>query len=71
MSIMSYLNAGKYNSSAPLRERLLIDALRARIGRPVDLGIAAERPGYQGTCVDPASDPVLRFHCRVAEKPEE
>jgi hypothetical protein len=62
---MGCLTAGKFNSSAWLRDQLLRDGLRARQEK-VDLGIETSRPADGGKFVAPAEyDAVLRAHCRI------
>ena len=70
MSLIAILSAGKHNSSAWLREQLIVDALRTRL-LPTDFGIPTERPPQGGRLVHPSTDPVLRYHCRVPEESDE
>ena len=68
MSLISYLSAGKHERSAWLRDLLKQDALRAQMA-PLDLGIKTEYTGQGGKFVaEDRMDPVLRFHCRVADR---
>ena len=70
MSLIAYLTAGKHNSSAWLRDRLITESWRAH-ARPSDIGVPVEYHPHGERFEHPALDPVLRFHCRVEEPGEE
>jgi hypothetical protein len=66
MSLIAILSSGKHNSSAWLRDQLIADAWRAK-ANPTNIGVPTEYLPHGGRMEHPALDPVLRYHCRLAD----